>query len=159
MRKEFSALPEVKNYKAVKPIMASIAKAPDTPAGDLDLIYAVGKVLDPDSVVREGEMTLVIKSGSPLQRFEGTVNYIMRGKGRLPQGQRQELLNMLQGRVGGLEQAYNQARATYEPMVTRSGLNPANVFTEFEPGKAPAASTPTPQRRESDKTKRTIVNY
>lgn len=157
-RKEFNDLPEVKNYKTVIPIVNSARNAPDTPAGDLDLIYAVGKVLDPNSVVREGEMALVIKSGSPLQRFQGTVNYITSGRGRLPPEQRAQLMNMLNGRVQGLEEGYNAARSTYEPMVQRSGLNPLNVFTELP---ASGAKAPKSDRRDTPRNSaaRVVVDY
>jgi hypothetical protein len=55
LRKEFNALPEVKNYKQVvtsyKTIEEQAKKA--TPAGDLSMIFAYMKLLDPTSTVRE----------------------------------------------------------------------------------------------------------
>lgn len=122
LRKEFNDVQEVKNYKTVLPIIESARNAPDTPAGDLDLIYSVGKILDPTSVVREGEMNLVIKSGSPVQRFQGTVNYITSGRGRLPAGQRQELLAMLDGRVGQIKAGYDNAVNMYTQTAKSEGL-------------------------------------
>jgi len=148
LRKEFDDVPEVKNYRAVLPIIESARKAPNTPAGDLDLIYAVGKVLDPTSVVREGEMALVIKSGSPMERFKGQVQYIMQGKGRLTEQNRAELTAMLGNRVGQLEKGYNDAKAVYERAATARGLPFDQIFRESVEG-----STPAYGRRESDRLK------
>lgn len=143
LRKEFNALPEVKSYKTVVPIMNSVRNSPDTPAGDLDLIYGVGKLLDPDSVVREGEMGLVIKSGSPLQRFQGTVNYITSGRGRLPPEQRAELIKMMEGRAGSLKANYDAARSTYEQTADRLQLPKNEIFIDLPQTSAPAAAAPT----------------
>lgn len=129
LRKEFNALPEVKNFREVLPIIESVQRAPNTPAGDIDLIYGVGKVMDPNSVVREGEMTLVIKSGSPAQRLQGYVNYV-HGGGRLGPAQRQELLGIMQSRVQGLKSNYDAARKTYETAADRGGLPREQIFVE-----------------------------
>jgi hypothetical protein len=58
IRKEFNALPEVKAYRDIIPVVEAARSAPDTRAGDMQLAYAVGKVLDPNSVVREGEFKM-----------------------------------------------------------------------------------------------------
>ncbi|MBK6806644.1 MAG: hypothetical protein IPG84_18245 [Betaproteobacteria bacterium] len=130
LRKEFNALQPVQNYRAALPVVESAKNAPDTPAGDLDLIYAVGKALDPNSVVREGELNLVIKSGSPLQRFAGYAQYIGAGKGRLPAAQRAELIAMLDGRVGQLKGAHDMAAAPYIKQAQALGLPMDQIFQE-----------------------------
>lgn len=129
LRKEFNNLQEVKNYKEVLPIIESAARAPNTPAGDIDLIYAVGKTMDPASVVREGEMNLVIKSGSPAQRLQGYVSYVQ-GGGRLTSAQRQELMAVMNSRVQGLKSNYDNARKTYETAADRQGLPKDQIFIE-----------------------------
>jgi hypothetical protein len=129
LRKEFNALPEVKNYKEVLPIIQSVKRAPDTPAGDIDLIYGVGKIMDPNSVVREGEMNLVIKSGSPAQRLMGYVNYV-KGGGRLTEAQRNELMQVMDSRVSGLQSNYDAARTTYETAASRQGLPKEQIFID-----------------------------
>ncbi len=130
LRKEFNGLDEVKNFKAVVPMVRSAMSAPDTPAGDLDIIYAVGKVLDPDSVVREGELNLVIKSGTPLEQYQGYARAIALGKGRLPPGQRKKLVAMLQGRMAELEASYRRSRSQYEKTAAAAGLPMEQIFTD-----------------------------
>lgn len=151
VRKEFNSLDEVKNFKAVVPMLESARKAPDTPAGDLDLIYAVGKVLDPGSVVREGELSLVIKSGTPMEQFNGYVRAIGAGKGRLPPAQRAKLVAMLEGRVGELASGYQRSKALYERQARAAGLPTEQIFAEVPDAApapaAPAAATLSPQEQ------------
>lgn len=130
LRKEYNSLPAIENYKIAVPIAESAKNAPDTPAGDLDLIYAVGKVLDPGSVVREGEMNLVIKSGSPVERFKGDVRMIVAGLGRLTPNRRKELNAMLAGRVKQLKTAHDAAAVPYRLQAKRMGLPETEIFGE-----------------------------
>lgn len=130
MRRDFDKLDAVKNYRAVLPIINSAMKAPDTGAGDLDLIYAVGKILDPGSVVREGEMTLVIKSGSLMEQIMGAKRFQLNGKGRIDPNRRATLINMLQGRVDALRAPYEQARGTYSGYATEDGFEPSRIVGE-----------------------------
>lgn len=146
IRKEYNGLEQVKAYRAALPALQSAAQAPDTPAGDIDLIYAVGKTLDPNSVVREGELNLVIKSGSPLQKFQGYVNYISQGRGRLPPAQRKELVSMLQGRAAQLKSAHDAAAAPFVKQAQSMGLPLDQVFQQDEPASAGGTLSPAEQQ-------------
>ena len=127
IRKEYNALQPVQNYRAAAPLLESAKNAPDTPAGDLDVIYAVGKALDPNSVVREGELNLVIKAGSPAERLAGIANYI-KGGGRLSPAQRANFMAMLSNRVGQLKMSHDAAAAPYIKQATALGLPMDQVF-------------------------------
>jgi hypothetical protein len=136
LRKEFNAREEVKAYNAAVPVLRSISSAADTPAGDLDFIYGVGKILDPTSVVREGEMALVIKSGSPLERVLGTTNWVT-GEGKLTPKLRGQLLGMLHGRVSELQKAALDARKPYEEQAKRQNIPVNETLTLPELPKLP----------------------
>lgn len=127
MRRDFDKLDAVKNYRAVLPMLESAKRAPDTAAGDLDWIYAVGKILDPGSVVREGEMTLVIKSGSLMEQVLGSKRLNLEGKGRFSPERRAQLEQMLQGRVDSLRMPYQQAQQTYSQYATEDGFDPVRI--------------------------------
>jgi multidrug efflux pump subunit AcrA (membrane-fusion protein) len=142
LRKEFNALKPVENYRTVVPIIQSIRNAKDNAAGDLDFIYAVGKILDPESVVREGEMNLVIKSGSPLERFKGEINNVM-GNGRLTTKTRANLTQMLQSRVGEIKRGYDAAEAIYRKNAERMGLPTDEIFMDFGTVEIPSAPAPS----------------
>lgn len=122
LRKEFNNREEVKNYNAAIPVLRAVAKAPDTAAGDLDFIYGVGKILDPGSVVREGEMALVMKSGTPLQRIIGQTRWSAEQGGRLSPAQRAQLMEALQGRVNELHTAATDARKPFEAQAKRQNI-------------------------------------
>jgi hypothetical protein len=122
LRKEFNAREEVKNYNAAVPVLRAVSAAPDTAAGDLDLIYGVGKILDPGSVVREGEMALVMKTGSPLQQIIGTTRWSAEQGGRLTPKVRSQLMEALQGRVNELHQSAMDARKPFEAQAKRQNI-------------------------------------
>lgn len=127
LRKEFEGRQEVKDYRSAIPIYKSIAGTPETPAGDLNYIYGVGKILDPNSVVREGEMKLVIQSGSPLQRILGTGSWIV-GQNRLTSSQRAELAALMSQRMGALQSQFDSAATQFSDLATRYGFNPGDVI-------------------------------
>lgn len=122
LRDEFNKREEVKNYNAALPVLRAVSNAPDTAAGDLDFIYGVGKILDPGSVVREGEMALVIKSGTPLQRILGTAQWSAEQGGRLTKEQRGQLMEALNGRVKELHAAALDARKPFEAQAKRQNI-------------------------------------
>lgn len=147
LRKEFNSLGQVKNYTDIAPIYNAAAKAPDTPAGDFALIYGVGKILDPGSVVREGEMNMVMAAGSPAQRVMGYLNYL-KGNGRLTPPQRAELTEMLHNAASERQTSYQQARGTFSNLATQRGYKPEDVFIGSpEVVARPAPAAPPPEQR------------
>lgn len=126
LRKEFRGLQTVKDYEAVLPLIQSAKTAPDTPQGDLQLIYTVGKILDPGSVVREGELQLTSSAAPFLQQIIGRARKET-GKGRLTPDTRADMLNMLQQRVQGYEQAYTRDFDQYAQYAKESAVDPTSV--------------------------------
>lgn len=131
LREEFNKLPEVKNYRNVVPMIQSARHAPDTIAGDIELAYTVGKILDPDSVIREGELKLVGSAATLLERFKGELRALTQGKGRLTPTTRAALVNMMNGRVLQLEQAHDAARSAYEGVARERRLPVEQIFVEL----------------------------
>lgn len=113
IRKELHATKEYQNWIVVRPVTEAARKAVkiDNAAADLDIIYAVAKQVDPDSVVREGETAMVVKTGSPAQQFMGTWNFVT-GGGRLTQEQRSQLMRIIEDRG---QAHYNNFLRAYEP--------------------------------------------
>lgn len=146
LRKEFNALPQVKSFGEVQPVIQSAREAlgQDTAAADLNLIYAAAKIFDPTSVVRESETTMVVQSGSPAQRFMGQFNYVA-GGGRLTPEARKQLMTQIESRARGYESGYASARKAYTSIANKQGVAPEDVFVEpfVTSGPAPAAQ-PSP---------------
>lgn len=159
LRTEYNSLDAVKNYVAAAPLAESVKTTQDTPAGDLDFIYAVGKVLDPGSVVREGEMELVIKSGSPLERYKGDVRMIMQGKGRLTPRRRQELSAMMENRIGQLRAAKDRAAFPYVLQAKRNNLPAEEIFGQQPDGNLTPKEKQVVQTGVDKKTGRRVVKY
>jgi hypothetical protein len=144
-RKEFRALPSVKDYETALPLLVSARKAPDNGYGDLQLIYTAGKILDPGSVVREGELALTVAAGSPLQRAIGQTRFTTENGGRLTPETRKQLLGMLNERVLAYRQAYDRDYQQYAEYAQSGGMVPRDVVgrhaaNAYQPTK-PAAPT------------------
>lgn len=137
LRKEFDSAPNVKAYKEVRPIIESAKKAADTPQGDLSLVYAVGKVLDPGSVVREGEMTLVMKSGSLMERIMGGVRKNF-GQGGITPEMRTKLIGMLEQRADEYRAGAEKDRDRIGGIAKQRGYDPAQIFGEESSGSGTA---------------------
>lgn len=154
LRKEFTGRKEVQDFTVILPQVASamqIARNPDaTGADDLNLIYTFGKVMDPGSVVREGELALASNTGSFAQNLEGAVEKVMAGD-RLPPAVRNNLVESMRRRGVELARAYNLSRHDYQDRARRFGFDPVDVV-----GTHPA--TPF-QQSEADFTGHTIGNF
>ena len=127
LRKEFRSLPSVKSYESTLPIVESVKNAPDTPAGDLQVVYSVGKALDPDSVVREGELLLTQNATPILQKLAGKARAEISGQGRLTPQTRKDLVDMLEQRTQGYQQAYTRDYDTYGSYATDIGAEPDQI--------------------------------
>jgi hypothetical protein len=126
-RKEFRGLQSVKDYESTLPLLVSARKAPDTPQGDLQVIYTVGKILDPGSVVREGELQLTQNAAPFVQQIAGKIRAELQSKGRLTQATREGLLDMLNQRVMGYRQAYDRDYQEYARLGDEGGFAPRDV--------------------------------
>lgn len=130
LRKEFTDRKEVQNFNTILPMVAGAMRIADDPkatgADDLNIIYAFGKVMDPGSVVREGELALASNTGSFAQSLEGAIQKIQSGE-RLPNEVRRNLVDSMRRRGVELARAYNQTRQEYQGLSKRYGINPEDV--------------------------------
>jgi len=72
MRKEYNSLDEVKAFKPVRAAFLKVKQSAEKPsaAGDLALVFNYMKILDPGSVVREGEFRTAADATAWLQKSE-----------------------------------------------------------------------------------------
>lgn len=144
MRKEFEGLPEVKSYKQAFPAYSGIVDAAkrSTPMADINMVYGLAKLYDPNSVVREGEYATVANSPTIPERVKGWAQYIG-GGGKLTDQVKRQILAEAQGRIGSYEAEASKARDSFTGIVKRNGLNPDNVFASF--GNLGAGGTSSPR--------------
>lgn len=143
LRKEVDNLAEVKRYTQAAPIFQSMVKSAknNSAAADLDFVYGIAKIFDPESVVREGEMKLVGAAQSIPQQIQGWMAQVVNGQGRLTPEQRQALLEVSQTRMQELKGALDQRLSPYEGIITRNRMNRSDVM----PGLVELPTLPPPQ--------------
>lgn len=130
LRKEFEGLPEVKNYKQAYPAFAAVkdAASRNTPQSDINLVYGIAKVYDPNSVVREGEYATVANSPNIPERIKGYAQYLA-GGGKLSPATKAQIVAEAEGRLATYKAEAGKARTSYEGIAKRRGIDPANVFS------------------------------
>ncbi len=126
LRSAFNGLPEVKNYSDALQALGGAMKAPDSPQGDLAVVYAFAKAMDPGSVVREGEMDMANQTASIAQRLQQQYGLLTAGK-RLPPEVRTGLLEAARQKVAGMRPLYDQQYARFADLAQKSNFNPGDV--------------------------------
>jgi hypothetical protein len=133
VRKEF--LGQAKSYieigQAYKKIQES-ARDPSA-AGDLALIFNYMKILDPGSVVREGEFATAQNAAGVPDRIKAQYNQIIDGQ-RLTSVQRQDFLNQAKNVTRSQKDNFDQTLLPfYKGIVQDRNLKESNVlFNPFE---------------------------
>jgi hypothetical protein len=140
-------LPSYKNIAQAAPIYKSMVETAGTnsKASDLNLVYGLGKIMDPNSVVREGEMVMVKNTASLPDWLVGAANSLNGGAALTPET-RAAILKEAHNRITSYKTMYDQDATHYRGIATRNRANPQDVvpdFGEFKPY-APAAAAPSP---------------
>lgn len=143
LRKEFNQLPDVKQFQTVATqygIVNRLASQPPTAANDVSLIFAYMKLLDPTSVVREGEFaTAQNATGVPAQ-VANTYNKLMKGE-RLNPEQRKQFTSAAGNVFNENKSRYDQLVQQYQGYAASIGLDASTI----QPRVAPSAATPPPK--------------
>ena len=137
VRKEFTKLadPFIKLRDAYLKIQDS-ARDP-SPAGDLSLLFAYMKMLDPGSTVREGEFANAQNSGSIPQRVWAKYNQIVDGE-RLESGMRLDFLMRAKGIMRTQYQSHTNNEKVFTALATKLGMDPKKVVVDFKGDMFPA---------------------
>lgn len=140
LRKEFNAMPDVKEFNDVANSYNTISKlaaAKPTGASDISFIFSYMKMLDPGSVVREGEFATAAKSGGVPDQVRNTYNRILNGERLTPQ-QRQNFTESAKLIYDGRSTRYNQLVKEYQGYASDTGLDP-NIISPRVVAGAPAS--------------------
>lgn len=128
------------NYRRIK-------VSQDNAVGDLSLIFGYMKMLDPGSVVREGEFANAQNAAGVPERILNAYNRAMKGE-RLTSGQRASFLSQAEDLKGVAERRLSDERARFAPVISAYKLDERNVFGAAPVGgnpPAPAAPSATPK--------------
>ena len=129
LRKEFNALPVVKDFNKVRTAYEKVkqAGANPSPAGDLSLIFNYMKILDPGSVVREGEFANAQNAGGIDTKIRNQYNQIIDGT-RLSPDQRQDFLNQSKNAASAEFKGAREALDQYKGLAANSGLRADQII-------------------------------
>lgn len=117
--------------------VARVARDPGATSGqaDVGLVYALAKIYDPTSVVREGEFATMARQGGYGEQMQSWVNQAL-GQG-FSTTIRNQIMAEIRNGVRAQEAQRNQTRTRYEGLAGRAGIDPSMVIDDY--GAAPAA--------------------
>lgn len=110
----------------------SVANDPSA-AGDLSLIFAYMKLLDPTSVVRESEQATAENARGVPDTVRNLYNKVMVGE-RLPPAQRQDFIKQARNLYSSQATTVADTRRQYRDLAERLGVNPDNIDIDFGAG-------------------------
>ena len=131
-RKEFSSLPPVKEFSEQTSAYGRVVASVDdpSPSGDLALIFNFMKVLDPGSVVREGEFATAQNAGGIDQRTRSLYNRIKSGE-RLTPEQRADFADRATRLYSEAQSQYQSIADQYSGFAEQAGLPVDQVIPDF----------------------------
>ncbi len=134
LRKEFND--QSKNFKSIAQSYGKVLATDPTAAGDVSLIFAYMKMLDPGSVVREGEQATAANAAGVPARISNIYNRVLTGEKLVPE-QRVDFRKQAQN-IYDLElqnQSFNISR--YKNIAESKGFNPEEIVFDFSKGLQP----------------------
>lgn len=136
LRDEFTSL--TKDYRTQRDAYGRVQVSAQEPsaAGDLSMIFSYMKLLDPGSVVREGEQATAANARGVPDAIRNQYNRLMTGE-RLTDTQRADFVARAEKLYGQATSDYDNTRTQYQDLAKRSGADPANVTLEFGSTAAP----------------------
>jgi hypothetical protein len=140
LRKEYND--EIKGFRTVKDAYKRIEVAgkENSAASDISLIYGYMKLLDPGSVVREGEFATAQNAAGIPDRIRAAYNKAMSGE-RLAPGTKADFLRQSDLIFEQALASQKSVAERYKSIADQYKLNPSNVVTE-EGGKGAAPGAP-----------------
>lgn len=143
LRKEIANQKPWQDYQAQGSAMGQIWASAQNPsaAGDISMIFAYMKMLDPNSVVREGEFATAQNAAGIPTQIVNAYNRAMNGE-RLSDDQRKDF-------VGRAQSLYDQTGRQIKPLLDQysriaqaNGLDPKDIIPDYgyspQPGQPPA---------------------
>jgi hypothetical protein len=147
LRKEFNALPEVKNFSLIDNAAKVVAKAVQDPSAvaTQELVRRAVQLVEPGMAVREGEQAAIMASQSIPDRFKGELARALSGEGGLQEDTRQGIMRIAQRAYESQASRYKSTKDFYEGLAEERGIpkKAISYIGEAEPwstisGKKPA---------------------
>jgi len=144
--KEFQLRTQYLNQTANQRLVASaynrVSASEDTAVGDLSLIFGYMKMLDPGSVVREGEFATAQNAAGVPDRIVNVYNRVVNGE-RLTADQRKSFVGQAQKLNAAAQGEVNRVKSEISNVARSYGLRPERIFgDEMQQPGAPAGAAP-----------------
>jgi len=132
LREEFTKQPAVKEYTTVRDAYGKVqgAAIDKSAAGDISMIFAYMKMLDPASTVREGEFATAQNATGVPGQVQNLYNQILSGN-RLNETQRIDFQTQAKRLYGVHERQYGALRGQYEGLAQRAGIDPRRITLDY----------------------------
>ena len=137
LRKEFSGLPEVKNYSLIDNAAKIVTKAVKDPSSvaTQELVRRAVQLIEPGMAVREGEQAAIMASQSIPDRLKGELTRAAAGEGGLSELTREGILRIAERAYTAQADRYKVTKDYYEGMAKERNL-PSNKISYL--GEAPS---------------------
>lgn len=138
LRSDFDAAPEVKAYRNSLPAYVSALKTANTPQGDLALIYAYAKLMDPASAVRDSEAASVANADTIAGQIVAKYRKQIEGTGTFSPEARSNLRAEMRTRINEYKSAHDYFRERFASDAQSFGVDPVRVVgpdisTRYQP--------------------------
>jgi hypothetical protein len=131
LKQQYDKDARVQTYRDSIPQVAGAMDAPNTPQGDLSVVYAFAKVMDPASAVRGEEMDMARGSSPIAAQIKAYLGLLNSGK-RLPPETRRGLVDAMRTKAQQYEAAYASARDEYQGVAEQGGFDPKTVIGDHD---------------------------
>lgn len=131
LRKEYTKISEdfIAQRDSLDKIRTSAANP--SPAGDVGMIFAFMKMLDPISVVREGEQATAQNAAGVPERVRGLYNRVISGE-KLTEDQRSDFLRTSENLFKAAKMRHETNRKTFTRIAEARGFDPKEVVIDFD---------------------------
>lgn len=126
LRSEYFTRTKENDFIDVTNNYGKVKTAPDTPAGDVSMIFAYMKLIDPASVVREGEFATAQNTAGVPQQIVNAYNRALKGK-RLGDKQRVDFIDSSSALYNQYKSSQKQIDDFYINLAKQEGINPEDL--------------------------------
>jgi hypothetical protein len=135
LRKEFSGLPEVKNFSLIDTAAKVVAKAVKDPnaVATQELVRRAVQLIEPGMAVREGEQAAIMASQSIPDRLKGELSRAFAGEGGLSAPTRDGIMRIAERAYQAQSERYKTTKDYYEGLAKERGLPTKDIAYLGEP--------------------------
>ena len=142
-RKEIAA--RAQPFAVMRDAYGRILTTQDNAAGDIALIFSYMRMLDPGSVVREGEFATAQNAAGIPDQIRNMYNKAINGE-RLNPNQRSQFRSQAKAYYDRAEQDYRATENQFIAAATTYGFDPNRVIPQFPPLPSAAPAAPGSQK-------------